>query len=253
MGPRFAPGELGREGECLMERGFESGLPDADAATLPRDVREELASLGEGLADGVGRLLAAAREALVDDPEAATGFALRARRLAPRSVAAREALGVAAYRSGDFATAKRELQAARRMSGRDGLLPLLADCERALGAPARAIEMGTSEAARRLRGQDALEMLIVASGARLDLGQPEAAVAILARAAARLGDDDEMACRVRYAYAAALEASGRLTDAADWFRRAERADKYEATDAAERADACDPPTGAGPDGASSPS
>ena len=53
----------------------------------------------------------------------------------------REACGIAAYRTGRWAEALSELRAARRMTGRDDYLPIMADCERALGRPDRALAL----------------------------------------------------------------------------------------------------------------
>lgn len=209
-------------------------LPDIDPRSLPRDVREELSTLGGGLPEKVGRLLAAAREVLDEDPEEALALARRARAMAPRSSAAREALGIAAYRCGDYATAKRELQAARRMAGVDELLPLIADCERGLGHPERSVELGSSSAARALRGNEAAEMLLVVAGARVDLGQAAAAVSLLAGPVERTRPDMPWAVRIYYGYAVALEAAGLTDRAAEWFRRAAELDQARETDANDR-------------------
>lgn len=203
-------------------------------SVLPKAVLAELSSLGGGLPDKVGRLLAAARLADDDDPEVALTFARRARGMAPRSAVVREALGVMAYRTGDFRTARKELQAARRMSGGIEMLPLLADCERALGAPERALEIGALPEARRLADEDAVELLIVLAGARLDMGDADAAVALLARSASAARDDQPWAARIAYAYAAALESASQQAQAREWFERCVALDFDELTDAADR-------------------
>lgn len=142
----------------------------------------------------------------------------------------RETVGLVAYRAGEWAEAIGELRAARRMSGGPGQLAVLADCERALGHPERAIEISRSPEAAALDAEQSIELGIVSAGARADLGQTEAAVAQLEQLAATAGDS----ARVAFAYADLLEQVGRRDDAVRWFIRAADADVDEETDAAER-------------------
>lgn len=216
----------------------EADIPDADVSILPKIVLEDLASLGGGLPDKVGRLLAAARLASDENPEAAFAFARRARGMAPRSAVVRETLGVTAYRVEDYSTARKELQAARRMSANPEMLPLLADCERALGSPERALEIALSPEARRLTGADGVELLIVAAGARLDLGDADAAVAMLSRQASAARESQPWAVRLVYAYASALESAGRRADARKCWEHCIELDTEESTDAPARLADC---------------
>lgn len=239
------PDRGGRSGSTARgERGpvagseAEADIPDVDVAVLPKVVLEDLASLGGGLPDKVGRLLAAARLASDENPEAALAFTRRARGMAPRSAVVRETFGVMAYRTEDYATARKELQAARRMSGNIEVLPLLADCERALGSPERALEIGLSPEARKLTGADAVELLIVVASARLDLGDAGAAVALLSRPAAAAHDAQPWAARLIYAYASALEADGRRADAREYWEHCIELDIDESTDATARLAEC---------------
>ncbi|WQD14004.1 MAG: hypothetical protein U1U88_002479 [Lawsonella clevelandensis] len=55
----------------------------------------------------------------------------------------------------------------------------MADCERGLGRPERAIDMLNSEYAAYLDADGRAELLIVVAGARADLGQHDAAVVVL--------------------------------------------------------------------------
>jgi hypothetical protein len=73
---------------------------------------------------------------------------------------------------------------------------------------------------------------VVASGARRDLGQEEAAVAMLQ--VRELTQDEPWSARLRYAYADALLGIGRGEEAREWFARAAEVDDDAATDAAER-------------------
>ena len=53
----------------------------------------------------------------------------------------REAAGIAAYQAGDWSAAIAELRAYHRMTGRQNHLAVIADSERALGRPAKAIDI----------------------------------------------------------------------------------------------------------------
>jgi hypothetical protein len=77
-------------------------------------------------------------------------------------------------------------------------------------------------------------MRIVAAGARRDLGQNEAAVLTLAVPELRTKGKAPWLARLRYAYADALVAVGRLDEAREWFTLAADADQDEQTDAATR-------------------
>ena len=77
-------------------------------------------------------------------------------------------------------------------------------------------------------------MLIVVAGARRDLGQPEMAVRLLEVKDLNSRSHAPWAARLRYAYADALLAAGRHTDAVEWFHRTVAVDAEHLTDAAER-------------------
>ena len=51
----------------------------------------------------------------------------------------------------------------------------MADCERGLGRPERALALAASDDAEGLEPEVRVELAMVVSGARLDLGEPEAA------------------------------------------------------------------------------
>jgi tetratricopeptide (TPR) repeat protein len=109
---------------------------------------------------------------------------------------------------------------------------MLADCERALGRSERAIDLYRGADRRQLSRDEAAELLIVAAGARADLGQRDAALAMLQ--VPELRADEPWVARLRYAYADALLGVGRRDDAREWFARAAEVDEDAATDAAER-------------------
>lgn len=205
---------------------------------LPRGVQRALATLTPDLAELTGRHLAAAGLLIDEDPARALAHARYAKERAARLPEAREALGIAAYASGDFLLARTELRAARRMSGAPELIPLLADCERALGRPDAALELSALPDARRLGRDDRLELAIVTAGARLDLHQAAQAVAVLSLPELGASDADAAAStailRLWYAYADALDAAGRRDEAADRMARVAELDDQAITDAAER-------------------
>ncbi len=78
-----------------------------------------------------------------------------------------------------MADALSELRTARRITGSNIHLPVMADAERGMGRPERALELAHSPEARSLDADAKIELLIVESGARNDLGEHEAAVVVL--------------------------------------------------------------------------
>ena len=214
-----------------------SGPPipsDIEAKQLAPEIRGELSTLDRATADTVARHLVAAGELLDDDPETALAHAQAARARSGRIAAVREAVGIAAYQCGDWAQALSEFRAARRMGSKSQLLPLIADCERGVGRPERAIELARSPEATELTGDDADEMRIVAAGARADLGQLEQALALLSSPQPDPSRSGATAARLFYAYAETLLALGRDDDALQWFIHAAAADIDGVTDAEDR-------------------
>lgn len=208
---------------------------DADGSELDRDVRQELLTLSKGLAELVGSHLVMAARLLDEDPQLALAHARFARSKAGRVAAVREVAGLSAYHAGEWSEALAELRAARRLGGDTGRLAVLADCERALGRPERALEIARSPEARQLGTDESVELRIVAAGARRDLGQFDAAVIALQGPDLEGAGEEPWRARLRYAYADNLLAAGREQDAIRWFLSAAEADLDEATDAAERA------------------
>ncbi|WP_242614574.1 hypothetical protein [Actinomadura roseirufa] len=202
---------------------------------LDVDARAELRALPKDLAGRVARHLVMAGRLAEDDPELAYKHARAARRLASRVGIVREAAGLAAYHAGEWAEALAELRAARRLSaGDDAYLPLMADCERGLGRPERALDLIKSPEAAGLDPMGRVELRIVESGVRRDLGQYDAAVVTLQVPELRDRRLRPWSARLFYAYADALVEAGREGEASDWFARAAAADRDGETDAAER-------------------
>jgi tetratricopeptide (TPR) repeat protein len=190
--------------------------------------------LDRATADAVARHLVAAGELMDEDPEAALNHARAARARSSRIAAIREAVGIAAYRYGDWAQALSELRAAKRMGSKSSLLALIADCERGLGRPERAIELARGDEAAQLSGDDADELRIVVAGARSDLGQLEQALTVLSTPQLDSGRTGTTAARLFYAYADTLLALGRNDEALQWFLHSAAADVDGVTDAEDR-------------------
>ncbi|MGV9212743.1 hypothetical protein ACTFTM_12880 [Micromonospora sp. RB23] len=182
----------------------------------------------------MARHLVATGQLIDDDPAEALAHALAARRLASRISAVREAVGLAAYHAGEWQTAIAELRTYHRMTGLQSHLAVLADCERALGRPERAIDLYRGADQEKLDQAVAIELLIVAAGARGDLGQKDAAVAMLQVPDLTSETTVPWTARLRYAYADALLAVDRRDEAREWFSRAADVDTEGETDAAER-------------------
>ncbi|MEH0975029.1 Replicase polyprotein 1ab [Micromonospora sp. CPCC 205546] len=191
-------------------------------------------SLAKPVAETVARHLVATGQLIDEDPAEALAHALAARRLASRIAAVREAVGLAAYHAGEWQTAIAELRTYHRMSGLQSHLAVLADCERALGRPERAIDLFRGADREKLDQAVAIELLIVAAGARGDLGQKDAAVAMLQVPELTAETAEPWTARLRYAYADGLLAVGRRDEAREWFSRAADVDTEGETDAAER-------------------
>lgn len=177
----------------------------------------------------------AAGDQLDANPAQALAHARAARARAARVAVVREAVGIAAYRAGEWAEALSELRAARRMSGDARDLPVMADCERALGRPHVAIRMLRDPDVGKLDAETYAELLIVVAGARRDIGQLDAALMVLTKGGLDRDRPGPGSARLWYAYADALVAAGRRQEAAQWFAAAAGLDAAGETDAAERA------------------
>ncbi|MGL4339880.1 MAG: hypothetical protein ACRCSP_05605 [Rhodoglobus sp.] len=190
---------------------------------LDRVALNELKTLSKENAEGVARHLVMAARLIESDPGLAHRHALSAARRAGRIGIVRETVAITAYVMGDYAVALRELRTYRRITGRDDQLPMMVDSERGLGRPDRALELGRSVARSSLAVAVQVELAIAMSGARLDLGNLDAALVELQ--IPQLDPDNAFSYSPRLydAYATVLEELGRSEEAQKWYRRSERA------------------------------
>ncbi len=147
-----------------------------------------------------------------DQPERAYEHAQAACRRAGRVDIVREAVGLTAYATGRFAEALRELRTARRLSGHDAHRAIEADCERGLGRPERALALFAAPESATLVVEERVELALVASGARLDLGEPDAALAVLEEQDVSGLSDPDLLARVAEAKAGVLDVLDRHED-----------------------------------------
>ncbi|MEV7445563.1 hypothetical protein AB0O22_31270 [Streptomyces sp. NPDC091204] len=197
-------------------------------------MRQELLSLPKGLAEEVSKNLVMVARLIDEDPEQAYAYSRIALRLASRVAAVREAAGFAAYATQKYSEALAEFRAAKRMTGSVELWPVMADCERGLGRPERALAMAGEPEVQKLDKAGQVEMRLVAAGARRDQGQLEAAIVTLQSPELASNSVQPWTARLRYAYADALLAAGREDEAREWFGKTLEADKDGATDASDR-------------------
>ncbi len=244
MGRRDDRGQRPRERDDRGQRTGEGREPRVRAPRIPEDITAdmldkgtllELRTLPEGLAEMVARhLVAAERALLADDLDGAWEHVAVARDRAGRVAAVREASAIVAYRRGDYANALAELRTVRRMAGGSAYAPMIADCERGLGRPKKALEVIKAVDMNAADVTTRVELLIVASGARADLGQLDAAVVTLQVPELTRLQPGTPRARLQYAYSEALARVGRTNEAWEWMERAAGSDTEGATDAEER-------------------
>ncbi|WP_251042870.1 hypothetical protein [Arthrobacter sp. ISL-69] len=193
---------------------------DVTGQELDRATKHEIKTLEAKSAEWVARHLVMAGRLIDEEPELAFQHALAASRRGGRLSAVREAVGLTAYAAGHYGEALREFRTYRRISGSNVHLPVMADCERGLGRPDRALDVARSEEANDLDAPGKVELAIVAAGARTDLGQLDAAVAELEIAQLDINRAFSYSPRLFRAYADALTAAGREQEAGKWQRQA---------------------------------
>lgn len=192
-------------------------LPDEEPM-LPRSVRKEIDRvLGPGpRARDVALCVSIASQALEDDrPDVALEVLTWARHQAPRLALIREAYGIALYQEERWAESLSELQAYRRLTGRNDQNHVIADTLRALG---RSIDQVADAAQPLVEDAQApedrrAEAAIVWAAALADAGDVGAGRAVLRRfLERRRSGDAEHDLRVRYVAADLAERAGDRED-----------------------------------------
>lgn len=204
---------------------------DVSPKELDRVALNELKTLSKENAEGVAKHLVMAARLIETDPALAHQHAISAARRAGRIGVVRETLAITAYATEDYALALRELRTYRRITGRDDQLPMMVDSERGLGRPDRALELGRSVPRSSLSVPVQVELAIAMSGARLDLGNADAALAELEIPQLDPTKAYSFSPNLFAAYGTVLEELGRGDEAEVWFTRADvAADALEQTD-----------------------
>ena len=197
---------------------------DITEKDLELGLRVQLKTLTPENAERVARHLAMVGLLIDQDPELAHEHALAAASRAARIAFIRETVGITAYTVGDFAVALRELLTFRRISGSNDQLPLMVDCERGLGRPDRALELGRSVDRADLLPGVRVNLAIAMSGARLDRGENDLALAELQIPELNPEKVFPYSVPLFFAYADTLEILGKEAESKRWASLAERAD-----------------------------
>ncbi|QGF24856.1 hypothetical protein [Raineyella fluvialis] len=185
--------------------------------------------------------LVAAGDLVDDDPALALRHALAAKRRGARLPLVREAVAETAYAAEDFAVALTEYRALRRLSGDSAYLPVMADCERALGRPEEALRLVREAKLVDMTQRSKVELVIIEAGAREDLGQAKEGMRVLRTFLGRLSKDipHEAHARLAYAYAAMLLRHDQPDEAREWFMIADELDTARELDAADQIELLD--------------
>ena len=204
--------------EYVSPNGNEPTIPaGVSADELDRDALRALTTLSGPNRDIVARHLVMAGQLIDLDPEAAYQHAQAAVSRAGRVDVVREAAALTAYASGRYEEALREVRAVRRMRGDSSLRAVEADAERGLGHPEKAVEIIDATDASSLDLAEQVELVLVSSGARADLGQSDVGLVIIDDALAALPSsvDDELRRRLMEVKAERLTELGRDDEAAE--------------------------------------
>ena len=186
---------------------------DIEWSMLSTDDRERLRGLSKEHAENIGLHILAAYTLEERDPELALEHAKWVAHQASRIDFARETLAFVAYRQGDYKLALREFRTAFRMNGFLDYLPFIADCERGMGEPKKAIETAMSDDAKYLRGESKAEMFLVYAGALGDLELWDKAIEIVHTLGRSKGLAGEYRMRAVQAEQYFLEQAGRSDEA----------------------------------------
>ena len=195
-----------RPDEPKMPKGMEWSM-------LSKDERERLRGLSKEHAENIGLHILAAFALEESDPELALEHAKWVARQASRIDFARETLAFVAYRQGDYKLALREFRTAYRMNGFLDYLPFIADCERGVGEPKKAVELALSDEGKQLHGAPKVEMFLVYAGALGDLEMWDKAIEVVHTVGRSQGLPGEYRMRAVQAEQYFLEEAGRSKEA----------------------------------------
>ncbi len=198
---------------------------DITPEDLEMGVRVQLKTLTAENAERVARHLAMVAILGDQDIELAHLHAMAAADRAGRIAVVRETLAITAYMVEDWALALREFLTHRRMTASNEHLPMMVDCERGLGRPKRALELGRSVERADLPAETRVNLAIAMSGARLDLDENELALAELEIRELDPSRVFEYSPPLFWAYSDTLELLGRAAESKKWADLAERAGK----------------------------
>ena len=223
----YRSGEDRRQRDDRSNQGYSStsefasrdGGPAIPAGVSPEELDPQalvaLETLSGPNRDIVARHLVMAGQLIDLDPQEAYKHAQAAVARAGRVDVVREAAALTAYASGRYEEALREVRAVRRMRGDDSLRAVEADSERGLGHPEKAVEIVDAASTVGMELSEQVELVLVSSGARADLGQSDVGLVIVDDALARLGDgaDETLVRRLMEVKADRLRELGRDDEA----------------------------------------
>ena len=192
---------------------------------LEMGVRVQLKTLTAENAEMVARHLAMVAILADQDPELAHRHALAAASRAGRIAVVRETVAITAYFVEDWAMSLREFLAHRRMTASNEHLPMMVDCERGLQRPKRALELGRSVDRESLPASVRVNLAIAMSGARLDLGENEQALAELEIRELDPTKVFDYSAPLFWAYSDTLSVLGKDAEAKKWAELGDRAAK----------------------------
>jgi tetratricopeptide (TPR) repeat protein len=210
--------------------------PERPVAHIDDDIVRELrATARPGKGEILVKVFAEAVGAyLSEDYREAVRLAEQAKHIALRSPSARELLGLAYYRAGNYKEAARELAAFKRLTASLSQNAVLADCYRAMDRPDKAIELIEELDPNSVEAAVFYEGAIVGAGALADVDRLDEAIARLERLDLRPSVAEEHHLRAWYVLGDLLQRKGRFSQARSWFEAVAAADA-ESTDAPARA------------------
>jgi len=214
-----SPPRVRRAGESTPEA--RSKTKRTKAKALPDDVTGELVEAsGARRAPRLARELAIAAQAYESGryPDAQR-ILKRLAEAAPTAAGVRELHGLTLYRMGRWRQAKVELEASTALSASPDQLPVIADCERALGHH-DAVERVIDDLRRASPGVEVLaEGRLVLAGSLADRKRLPEAIAILSRWEANRARPKDWHLRTWYALGDLYERAGELPRARALFQR----------------------------------